>query len=167
MDHFKPFSRHGGEYEGDIPYTILVILPMICSKAAPSGDLQRFLKSWSLRIDPYLLKRYPQENWDQLYSSTYEACILAAKGDDAWMLVPPIPKPGAEIGTSSKPSGLDTTSRSGLKTAKGDDACILVPPIPKPGAEIGTSSKPSSLDTTSRSGLKMSRLKGLFRCFKS
>jgi len=54
------------------------------------------------------------------------ACKLAAKGDDAWMLVPPIPKLGAEIETSSRPSGLNTTS-----------------------------------------GLKLSRLKGLFKYFKS
>jgi hypothetical protein len=81
---------------------------MIFSKAAPSNDLECFLKSWSFRVDPQLLKRYPQEIWNQLYSSTYKACQLAAKGDDAWMLVP-IPKPGAEIGRSSTPSDLDTT----------------------------------------------------------
>ena len=88
---------------------------MIFSKGAPSDDLERFLKSWSLRVDPQLLKRYPQENWNQLYSSTYKACKLAAKGDDAWMLVP-IPKPGVEIGTSSTPSDLDTTW--GLKMSR-------------------------------------------------
>ena len=82
---------------------------MIFSKAAPSGDLERFLKSWSLRVDPRLRERYPQENWSELYASTYRACKLAAKGDDAWMLVRPIPKFGAEIETSSRPSGLDTT----------------------------------------------------------
>ena len=82
---------------------------MIFSKAAPSGDLERFLKSWSLRVDARLQERYPQENWSKLYASTYRACKLAAKGDDAWMRVPLIPKFGVEIGTSSRPSGLDTT----------------------------------------------------------
>ena len=83
---------------------------MIFYKASPSSDLERFLKSWLLHIDPQLgqlRKRYPQENWSKLYSATYEACKLAAKGNDAWMVAPPIPKPVAETGTPtpSTPSG--------------------------------------------------------------
>ena len=141
---------------------------MIFSKAAPSDDLECFLESWSLCVDPRLQERYPLKNWSELYSSTYKACKLAMKGNDTQVLVPPVPKP-AEIGTSSRPSGFDTPS--GLKmactlAATGDDASILVPPIPKPHAEsIGTSSRPSGLGTPS--GLKMSRFKRLFRYFKS
>ena len=84
---------------------------MIFSKAASGDDLEHFLESWSLHVDPRLPKLYPQHDWNKLYSSTYNACKLAAKGDDAWMLVPPIPQLGAEIGTPSRPSGLETMSR--------------------------------------------------------
>lgn len=88
MDHFKkPFSSYIREYGADIPRTVLVILPIIFSKAAPSDVLERFLKSWSPRVDPQLRRRYPQDNWSDLYSSTYRACELAATGDDAWMLI--------------------------------------------------------------------------------
>jgi hypothetical protein len=50
------------------------------------------LKYWSLCVDPQLRIRYPQEDWNTLYSNTHTACRLAAKGDDAWMLVPSITK---------------------------------------------------------------------------
>ena len=89
------------EIEADIPHAILVILPVIFSKAAPSDELERFLNSWSLRVDPRLRKQYPQENWTELYSSTYKACKLALKSDDTL----PIPQ---EIGTSSRESDLHT-----------------------------------------------------------
>jgi hypothetical protein len=104
-------SRKTEQYETDIPHTALVILPMIFSKVAPSDELEFFLESWSLRVDPQLPKRYPQENWSELYSSTYKACELAVKGNTTRVLVPPISKPGAEIRTSSRLSGFDTMLR--------------------------------------------------------
>ena len=52
------------------------------------------MKAGSFSFDPQLRRRLPQENWDQLFSSSYKACQLAiaAEGDK-----PTIPEPDAEI----------------------------------------------------------------------
>ena len=150
-----------GKYEADIPHTILVILPMIFSKAGPSDDLERFLNSLSLRVDPQLRKRFPQENWSKVYSSIYEACKLAAKGDDAWMAVspaipklpvaemrtPPRPKLVVEIGMPSRPR---VVAEIGPPSRPKVVAEIVSPTRSKLVAEIGTSSRPRQIGTSSR-----------------
>ena len=102
------------KYEANIPKAIIIILPIIFSKAKRSFELLRLLDAGSFRFDPQLPRRFPQENWDQLFSSSYTACKLAvAREDEHWTaeLLPIIPDPGAEVGTSSRPRGLNTMSR--------------------------------------------------------
>jgi hypothetical protein len=103
------------KYEANIPKAVLIILPIIFSKAKRAVGLLRLLDAGSFRFDPQLPRRFPQENWDQLFSSSYTACKLAvarAREDEHRMgVLPMIPDPVAEVGMSSRPRGLNTTSR--------------------------------------------------------
>jgi len=65
------FSSKIENYEADIPKAVLIILPIVFSKAGQSFG-PRFVGQ-----APQLQERFPQENWDQLFSSSYKACRLA------------------------------------------------------------------------------------------
>lgn len=69
-------------YEADIPKTVLIILPIVFSRAGRSVELLRLLEAGSFSFDPQLPKRFPEENWDQLFSSSYIACTLAVRMED-------------------------------------------------------------------------------------
>ena len=94
----------------DISKAVLIFLPIVFSAARGSAApaARDLLKAGYFSLDPQLRSISPHENWDQLSSSSYEACklALAAKGDN-----PTIPDPDAEIGTSSWGSALYTMSR--------------------------------------------------------
>ena len=100
------------EVEVDIPKAVLIFLPIVFSQARGSAAALKLLEAGSFSFDPWLQKQFPQENWDQLFSSCYSACKLAitAGGD---MPVQTIPEPGAkpEIGRSSRGSCLHMMSR--------------------------------------------------------
>ena len=91
----------------DVSKAVLIFLPIVFSKAGGSAAARDLLKAQAghFSVDPRLRSRYPQENWDQLSSSSYKACELAltAEGDN-----PTIPDPEAEIGTSSRGSAFYT-----------------------------------------------------------
>ena len=111
------------------------------SHAGGSAAALDLLKAGSFRFHARLQRQFPQENWDQLFSSCYTACKLAiATGGD--IPVQTIPEPGTEpeIG--------------------GD---MPVQTIPEPGAkpEVGRSSRGGGCHTMLR------RLKGLFKSSKS
>jgi len=102
------------EYEVDIPKAVLIFLPVVFSQARRSAAALDLLEAESFSFHPQLQRRFPQENWDQLFSSSYKACKLAmaVEGDK------PIPEPGAKIGTSSRGSALHTMSRRLIKLFK-------------------------------------------------
>ena len=89
----------------DIPKAILIFLPIVFSEVRGSASARDLLEAGYFSLHPHLRSLYPQENWDQLSSSSFKACMLAltAKGDN-----PTIPDPDAEIGTSSWASALYT-----------------------------------------------------------
>ena len=70
--------------EVDIPKTVLIFLPIVFSQARGSAAALDLLGAGSFSFDPRLQTRFPQENWDQLFSASYEACKLAiaAEGDN-------------------------------------------------------------------------------------
>ena len=83
----------------NVSKAVLIFLPIVFSAARGSPAAGDLLKSGHFSVGPKLRSRYPQENWDQLFSSSYKACKLAltAEGDNTT-----IPDPDAEIiGTSS------------------------------------------------------------------
>ena len=102
------FSSKIEKYEVDIPKSVLVFLPIVFAQAGRSGASLHLLEAGYFRFDLRLPRRFPQENWNRLSWSSYEACKLAiaAKGDQ-----PMIPEPDAEIGTTSRRGGLHAMSR--------------------------------------------------------
>ena len=82
------------KYEADIPKTVLIILPIVLSKAGRSVELIRLLKPGLFSFDPELPRRFPQENWDQLFSSSYIACTLAVPAEDDDILQVPLSMDG-------------------------------------------------------------------------
>ena len=86
------------KYEVDIPKAVLIFLPIVFSEVRGSPAARDLLKAGYFSYDPELRSLFPQENWDQLSSSSYKACKLAltSKGDKT------IPHPVAEIGKSSQ-----------------------------------------------------------------
>ena len=66
-----------GEYTVDIPKTVLIILPIVFSKAGQAIRRERLLEAGSFSFDPQLPTRFPQENWNELFSSCHTACRLA------------------------------------------------------------------------------------------
>jgi hypothetical protein len=111
--NLSSFSSNLEKYDADIPKAVLIILPIVFSKAGRSVALLDLLDAGSFSIDPQLPRRFPQEEWRQLFSSSYTACklALAAKVDNRIPVLPMILEPGTEIGTSSRPSGLNKVSR--------------------------------------------------------
>ena len=95
----------------DIPKAVLVFLPIVFSHAERSDETLDLLKAGSFSFDPQLRRRFPEEDWDQLFSSCFEACELAiiAKGNKRHKSI--TPEPGAEIGSSSRGHGRYTRSR--------------------------------------------------------
>lgn len=70
------FSSKIEKFKVDIPKAVLIFLPIVFSKARRS-DASHLIEAGSFRIDPELPRRFPQENWDQLFSSSYKACKSA------------------------------------------------------------------------------------------
>ena len=85
------FSSKTEEYGADILKAVLIFLPIVFSQpeARRSAVALDLLEAGSISFDPRLRRRFPQENWDQLLSSSFKACKLAitAKGK------PTIPEP--------------------------------------------------------------------------
>ena len=109
-DLYSNLCIFSSQYSVDIPKAVLIFLPIVFSQARRSAAALDLLGAGSFRFDPQLRLRggFQKENWDQLFSSCFEACKLAitAEGDN-----PTIPEPGAEIGSSSRGRGLNTKSR--------------------------------------------------------
>ena len=93
------------KYEVDIPKTVLIFLPVVFSKVKRSDASRRLVDGWPFSFDQ-LSRRFPEENWSKLFSSSYNACKLAAKDDE-----PTIPDTCVEIGTTSRGSSLHTMSK--------------------------------------------------------
>ena len=104
----------------DIPKAVLIFLPIVFSHAGRSDSTLLLLRAGSFSLDPHIRERFPQENWDQLISSSFRACELAitAKGDEPTIQEseptiqesePTIRESGVRIGTSSRGRGIDTT----------------------------------------------------------
>ena len=93
----------------DMSKAVLIFLPIVFSHAGRSASTLVPL-SGSFSLEPHIRKRFPQENWDKLISTSFKACKLAitAKGDKP---LATIRESGARIGTSSRGRGLDTKSR--------------------------------------------------------
>ena len=81
------FSSKIERYDVDIPNAVLIFLPIVFSKAGKSGA-SRLLEAGSFSFDPELPRRFPQENWNQLFSSSYEACKLAIAVKDDEPMIP-------------------------------------------------------------------------------
>ena len=81
------FSSEKEKYEVDIPKAVLIFLPIVFSKATQS-DASRLLEAGSFSFDPELPRRFPQEDWIQLFSSSYEACKLATAAKDDEPMIP-------------------------------------------------------------------------------
>ena len=144
-------SKTRKDVEVDILKAILIFLPIVFSQARRSAAARDLLETVSFSPDPQLLRRFPQEDWVQLFFSSYKACKLAiATEGDAPTITPA--EPDAEIGTEN----WDQLLLSSYKAAgEGDKATF-----PEPDVQIGTSSRGRALHTLSR------RLKGLFKSSK-
>ena len=104
------FSSHDENFaRDDIAKAVLIFLPIVFSEARGSAAARDFLKAQAghFSVGPKLRSRFPRENWDQLFSSSYKACELAltAEGDSD---NPTIPDPEADIGTSPRGSAFYT-----------------------------------------------------------
>ena len=100
------------DYEVDLLKAALIFLPIVFSQARGSAAALDLLKAGSFSFNPRLQTRFPHENWDQLFSSSYTACKLAiATGGD--MPVQTIPEPSVkpEVGRSPRGSGRHTMLR--------------------------------------------------------
>ena len=99
------FSSEMEKYGADIPKAVLIFLPIVFSQpeARQSAVALDLLEAGSIIFDPRLRRRFPQENWDQLLSSSFNSCKLAITAKDD---KPTIPASDAEIGTSSRGRGL-------------------------------------------------------------
>ena len=124
----------------DIPKAVLIFLPIMFSQAGRSAATLRLLRAGSFRFHAQFQRRFPQENWDQLFSASYKACKLA------------IATEGDNIAIASEGDNLDMIALEGAKdnaterdklaiTAEGDK-----PTISESDAEIGTSSRGSGLE---------------------
>ena len=71
------FSSKIEKYEVDIPKSVLIFLPIVFSQARGSAAALDLLEAGSFSFDIRLQTRFPQENWDELFSSSYTACKLA------------------------------------------------------------------------------------------
>ena len=65
------------DYEVDLLKAALIFLPIVFSQARGSAAALDLLEAGSFRFDPQLQTRFPQENWEELFSSCYTACKLA------------------------------------------------------------------------------------------
>ena len=103
------FSSKIERYDVDIPKAVLIFLPIVFSHVRRL-DASLLLESGFFSVDPQLPRRFPQEDWNQLFSSSYKACKLAigAKVDEG---EPTIPEFSTEIETTSRRGGLHTISR--------------------------------------------------------
>ena len=61
----------------DIPKAVLIFLPIVFSQVGRSAAALDLLGAGSFSFHPQLREQFPQENWDQLLSASYEACKLA------------------------------------------------------------------------------------------
>ena len=116
--------------EVDIPKAVLIFLPIVFSQARGSAAALDLLGAGSFSFDPRLQTRFPQENWDQLFSASYEACKLA------------IAPEGDNLDIALEGASDNATERDNLAiTAEGDK-----PTIPESDAELGTSSRRGGLE---------------------
>ena len=92
------FSSKIRKYEVDIPKATLIFLPIVFSQVKRL-DASLLLESRFFKVNPQLPRRFPQEDWNQLFSSSYKACKLAigAKVDDS---EPTILEFSTKIGTT-------------------------------------------------------------------
>ena len=99
----------------DILKAVLIFLPIVFSYAGRSASTLVLLEAGPFSLDRHIRKRFLQENWDKLISSSFKACKLAitVKGDE-----PTIRESGARIGTSSRGRGLHTKSRMNKRPFK-------------------------------------------------
>ena len=70
----------------DIPKAVLIFLPIVFSQAGRSAAALDLLGAGSFSVNPHLRTHFPHENWDQLFSASYEACKLAIATGDRDML---------------------------------------------------------------------------------
>ena len=160
------FSSKMEKYKVDIPKAVLVFLPIVFSQAKRSAEALRILEAGSFSFDPQLPRRFPFENWDELFLSSFQACKLAiaAEGD-----IPSITEPSitetttehdtAEIGTENWGKKLLSSSYEACKSATASETDK--PTIPEIDVKIRTPSRGSAIHTISR------RFKGLFKSSKS
>ena len=126
---------------------VLIFLPIVFSQAGRSAAALDLLGAGSFSFNPRLQTRFPHENWDQLFSTSYAACKLAiaAEGDNIAIAT------GDTLAIASEGDNLDialegasdnATERDNLAiTAEGDK-----PTIPESDAELGTSSRRGGLE---------------------
>ena len=74
------------ENKVDIPKAVLTFLPVVFSQAGRSAAALDLLGAGSFSVNPHLRTHFPHENWDQLFSASYEACKLAIATGDHDML---------------------------------------------------------------------------------
>ena len=146
------------KYKVDIPKAVLTFLPIVFSQARRSAAALDLLESGSFSFDPQLPRRFPFENWDELFLSSYNACRLAiaAEGasDTQTITEPTITEPDTEIGTENWDVVL-SSSYEACRSATASEADKRT--IPEIDPKIGTPSKGRAIHTISR------RLKGLFK----
>ena len=142
----------------DIPKAVLIFLPIVFSQVGRSAAALDLLGAGSFSFHPQLREQFPQENWDQLLSASYEACKLAiamegasdndterdnlaiATEDDG-ASDNPTERDDLAIATEGATGCDNATERDNLAiTTEGDK-----PTITESDAEIGTSSRGRSL----------------------
>ena len=67
------FSSKLVKYEVDIPKAVLIFLPVVFSQAGRSDASLHLLEAGFFSFDAQLPERFPQEDWNQLFSSCYKA----------------------------------------------------------------------------------------------
>ena len=135
----------------DILKAVLIFLPIVFSHAGGSAAALDLLSAGSFSFNPQLRSDFPQENWDQLFSTSYEACKLAiasdSEDDNLAVAVEGASDNDTErdilaLATEGHGASDNATERDDLGiTAEGDK-----PTIPESDSEIGTSSRRSGLE---------------------
>ena len=135
--------------EVDIPKAVLTFLPIVFSQAGRSAAALDLLGAGFFSFHLQLQRCFPQENWDQLFSASYEACKLAitTEGDNpviatSDMLAMASDGDNLAIATEGATGSDNATERDNLAiTAEGNK-----PTIPESDAKFGRSSRGSGLE---------------------
>ena len=112
----------------DVPKAVLIFLPIVFSHAGRSAAALDLLRAGSFKFHPQFQRRFPQENWDQLFSASYEACKLAiaAEGDNLAITMEGASDNDTERDNLAIATEGDMSESAVVTGTEGDDLAIIM-----------------------------------------